>query len=140
MRLAGRYRFVAVDTTLRKGNVGTTDLQLNVADTLQRFYERLLGNYRRVGDKPLAGNFLRRDKKEVFRESVVIQRNPTATVMVSGVCDCNDATLVYYTIAAITPNGFVGRWHDPQTGIGRIADRNGNYLPDPAGHFCAIRD
>jgi len=73
-------------------------------------------------------------------EAVVVQQNPGSTQLIFGFCQtCFDAQWVYYTITEVRPNGFIGHWVDPQTGIGKLVDRKGRELPNPEGYFCAER-
>lgn len=116
-----------------------TSLTLRPADTLERYYEVSLRGHRRTGNRIMVGqNILRRDNGESATDSVVMQQNPGSTQMIFGFCSlCFDAQWVYYTITELRPNGFAGRWSDPQTGIGKLVDRNGRELPNPEGYFCA---
>jgi len=131
--LAGRYRMTSVTTAPGYDRSPVLrDLKLTVADTLQRYYEQGLRGPRRTGNRPLVGS--------LGQEPVVVQQNPGNTQMISGFCTmCTDAEFIYHTIVQVRPNGFIGRWHDPQTGIGRVVDSKGHELPDPKGYFCALR-
>ena len=51
---------------------------------------------------------------------------------------CTDASPLVYVIEWQTSDRFGGTWRDYQSGIVRVFD-HGNPLPDPAGHFCAMR-
>ena len=142
MQLPGNYSFVTVGTSPGLDQwIVRGDLTLKVADTLERYYERRLSGFVRAGNKPLVGQLAwHHSDGNVRTEPVVVQQNPGDTQLISGFCmSCADAMFVYHRIVEIRPNGFSGRWHDPQTGIGRLIDKNGRELPDPEGYFCAIR-
>ena len=142
LQLAGKYKFVIVATSSgldRAPVVG--DLTLEAADTLQRFYQRRLSGWVRIGDRPLVGELTwHYDNGTLKTESVVVQRNAGNTELITGFCgNCADAMLVYYRITLLRAGGFAGSWQDPQTGIGRVVDSTGRELPDPKGYFCANR-
>lgn len=142
MQLTGKYSFTTVATSpgLDRSPV-RGELTLKVADTLERYYERRLNGFARAGNRPLVGQLAWHYPDGMVRtQPVVVQQNPGDTQLISGFCDnCHDAMLVYHRIVQLRANGFSGRWSDPQTGIGRVVDKNGRELPDPAGYFCAIR-
>jgi hypothetical protein len=142
MQLAGKYRFVTVATSRGVDHSSFSgELTLRVADTLERYYERRRNSFVRAGNRPLVGHLAWPEPSgKVRTEPAVVQQNPGGTQMISGFCvNCLDGMLAYYGISQIRANGFSGRWHDPQTGIGKIVDKNGRALPDPEGYFCAIR-
>jgi hypothetical protein len=142
MQLAGNYKFVTVATSSGMDHSPFNgELTLRVADTLERYYERRLTGFARAGNRPLVGQLAWRESDgKVRTEPVVVQQNPGGTQLISGFCvNCFDAMLAYYGISQIRANGFSGSWHDPQTGIGKIVDKDGRALPDPEGFFCAIR-
>ena len=143
MTLAGKYRFVTIATSPgMDGATATAELTLRPADTLQRYYERRITGYARGGNRPLVGELAWRSADgQVTTEAVVIQQNPRDTQLISGWCRslCLDGMQVYHSLMEVGPNRFSGFWHDPQTGIGRVVDKNGHELPDPAGYFCADR-
>jgi hypothetical protein len=51
-----------------------------------------------------------------------------------------DMSAPRYYIRARTDNGFWGQWYENVRGNGmHMTDSTGRELPDPAGHFCAVR-
>jgi len=58
-------------------------------------------------------------------------------ILYRGCRDCMDGSPHELTVGAVSENGFWGWWVNEQAGIGRVVDRNGKPLPDPAGYFCA---
>jgi hypothetical protein len=117
------------------------DLLLTRSDTLQEFYEQRLTGYVRAGNRPLVGQVTwHHPDRTVKTEPVVVQQNPGDTQLISGFCaNCADAMFVYHKILRVRSNAFSGRWYDPQTGIGKLIDKNGKELPNPEGYFCAER-
>jgi hypothetical protein len=142
MQLPGKYSFTTVATSPGlDGSPVRAQLILRAADTLERYYEQRLNGFVRAGNRPLVGQLAwHYPDGSVRSEPVVVQQNPADTQLISGFCgNCTDAMLVYHTILQLRANEFSGRWSDPQTGIGRVVDKNGRELPNPAGYFCAIR-
>jgi hypothetical protein len=73
-----------------------------------------------------------------------IERSDTAEVdgltLYLGCRDCLDASPDILTITHAGSQGFWGQWANRQSGVGRAADpRTGEWLPNPAGYFCAWR-
>lgn len=140
--LAGKYTLITVATSPGMDHWTTkSDLTLERSDTLQQFYEQRLSGFVRTGNRPLVGQLAWHSPDGMVRtDPVVVQQNPAETQLISGFCaNCADAMFVYHRILLIRSNGFSGRWHDPQTGIGKLIDKNGKALPDPDGYFCAVR-
>jgi len=89
----------------------------------RKFWRPFAGRYEMI-----AGGRTYRDTAEVLAGGLTI-----------GCVDCMDASPTSYTIVAVTPDGFVGRWANNQTGIGVAVDRRGRRLPNPGGFYCARR-
>jgi hypothetical protein len=141
-QLPGNYTITTIATS--KGidhSPEETRLTLTRADTLGRFYEVNIRGHRRTGSPVLVGQHTPSPEDGAAApESVVVQQNSAKTEMIFGFCTlCFDAQWVYYTITEIRPNGFAGRWVDPQTGLEKISDRQGREIPNPEGYFCAYR-
>jgi hypothetical protein len=142
MNLAGKYTLTTVATSAGTDQwTARAELTLRLADTLERYYERWLNRLVRTGNRPLVGQLVwHRSDGTLRRETVVVQQNPGNTQLIRGFCtNCTDAMLVYHRILQANSHAFSGAWHDPQTGIGRVVDKNGRPLPDPEGYFCARR-
>ena len=142
MRLRGTFRFVTVITARGyDSSPFTSELKLRAADTLERFYERQLRGLVRVGDKPLVGELSwRLEDGKRGNTRVAVKRVDQDAQLISGYCEsCLDATWTYYRISEVRPDGFSGTWQDPQTGLGKLVDKNGQRLPDPEGYYCAYR-
>ena len=142
MQLEGNYILTTIATS--KGvdhSPELTRLTLTRADTLDRFYDVNVRGHRRSGNRVLVGRHtLGEGGAATPIEDVVVQQSSGSTQMIFGFCTlCFDAQWIYYTITEVRPDGFVGRWVDPQTGIGKLVDRNGRELPNPEGYFCADR-
>jgi hypothetical protein len=54
-----------------------------------------------------------------------------------GVWRGNDGSAVYLSIESVVPSGFAGKWSSDLGIMTLIHD--GRRLPNPRGHFCAIR-
>lgn len=80
---------------------------------------------------PLRGS----DTTPVYRDTAQIE----GSALYIGCRRCLDGSPVRYRILAVTAREFWGYWEDPQTGITRVADSTGRWLPNPAGHYCARR-
>ena len=63
-----------------------------------------------------------------------------ADTLYLGCRDCLDGSPLHLAIADVSTAGFRGSWRDYQTGIGHVVGaQSGEFLPDPAGHYCAVR-
>jgi hypothetical protein len=137
--LAGSFRLVEVLTSFGTDSTelhaSRLDLTLALADSVTVADSRM----RRLGHRPRADLRLTGSVRWPS-----IERPDTAEVdgltLYLGCRDCLDASPDVLTITHVSPRGFWGRWENRQTGIGRAADaRTGEWLPNPAGYFCAWR-
>jgi hypothetical protein len=85
--------------------------------------------------RPFAGRFEMIAGGRTYRDTAEV----SAQGLAIGCVDCMDASPTSYTIVAVSPEGFVGRWANNQTGIGVAVDRRGRRLPNPGGFYCARR-
>ena len=134
-RLAGSYTLISV-TTARGygGGVDRGRLRLSANDTLARFYVGTIrGDYRRSGDRPLAGAYEAPGRR--YRDTAVVGGG----VLFVGCRECMDASPTHYRIEAAGPAGFWGRWENYQTGGIVAVDARGRRLSNPSGYFCALR-
>jgi hypothetical protein len=121
-------------------------LSLQVADTLHQFFQRFGRRWSRTGNRPLWG------WADIQREHMLIpwsgepsSRDPDqpgvfvspSGVMELGVWRGMDGSNVYLEITSVSPNGFAGTWSSKLSVIPLSND--GRALPDPKGHFCAVR-
>ena len=137
LTLIGTYEVVIVGTSVgMNGEADSGQLTLTAADSLHRYNRFILGKPVPGVDRPLAGSY------DVWDHRFRPQPARVANGVLSIGClseECTDADPLKLRIAWVSPNGFWGQWEDLQTGLGRWVDSAGHVLPNPAGHFCALR-
>jgi hypothetical protein len=139
--LAGSFHLVQVNTSFGPTSghqlVWRGRLRLTLVDSAARAASR----ERRFGHSPrpdlqLAGTLLWRDSTSWTEPAEVDESR-----LYVGCGDCLDGSPEVFEMTHVNPEGFWGRWEDYQTGIVRAADeRTGEWLPNPAGYFCAWRE
>jgi hypothetical protein len=94
------------------------------------------GSQRRSGNRPLVG------RATYFADAVVdtarFELGPRILFLGCAGWACMDGTQTKVRIDAVAPQGFWGSWVST-VAFGTPVDEQGNALPPPAGHFCAIR-
>jgi len=104
-------------------------LELAATDTLRRYYIQTLRGYVKRGLRPLAGqcryvaDSLGRSEEAEVEDGVLFL----------GCRLCMDASPDELRLLARTPERVWWLWENPQSGIERVADSPGNWLPNPAG-------
>jgi hypothetical protein len=102
---------------------------LAATDTLRRYYIQTLRGYVKRGLRPLAGqcryvaDSLGRSEEAEVEDGVLFL----------GCRLCMDASPDELRLLARTPERVWWLWENPQSGIERVADSPGNWLPNPAG-------
>jgi hypothetical protein len=134
--LAGVFRLTLVSTSGPTRWWGVSYLKLRPADSAEvaQSKTRRLGYFRRVNLHLIGRQRWPRDS--------VAHAGPAEMdggTLYLGCRDCFDASPDFLTATAVAASGFWGTWHNYQTGIGVLVDKHGHRLPDPAGHFCAVR-
>lgn len=137
--LAGTFRVAEVLTSFgtdsAERQVSRLELTLSLADSTTVADARV----RRFGHFPRAALQLTGSVR-----GPTIEHTDRAEVdgltLYLGCRDCLDASPDVLTITHVSPQGFWGHWEHRQTGIARAEDaRTGEWLPNPAGFFCAQR-
>lgn len=148
-RLAGKYRLTIVsDWEDEKGRQVTGSLMLQATDTLHELYERgFTSRGRRTDRRPLWGWA----QLQPGNVSLPWGADPTSRdpdhpgvlfhsngLLELGVWRGLDGSSVSLFVQSISPTGFAGTW-DSDLGIAVLV-RHGRLLPNPHGHFCALRE
>jgi hypothetical protein len=145
--LAGHYRLTVIsDWEDERGRSARGLLILQPTDTLHQYYERALGRWYRRGNRPLWG------WAELSRKHLMIPwtadpasrdvDHPGALLHSSGGMELGvwrgmDGSNVYLKVESVSPNGFAGTWSSDMGIVAMVKD--GRRLPNPYGHFCAVR-
>ena len=85
--------------------------------------------------RPLAGHYETTANGLTYRATAEVW----AGAMTVGCVDCMDGSPTIFTIVAVMPDGFVGRWVNNESGIAVPVDRRGRRLPNPGGFYCVHR-
>ena len=148
-RLAGRYRL----TLIEESDEGPADrasaaLVLLPTDSLHRFYETAaFAGTRRRGDRPLWGWTDFSPKNAFFPHAADPNSrspdHPGVLVHSTGLLELGvwrglDGSSTSLTITQVSDRGFRGTWASDQ-GLIYVNGADGRRLPNPHGHFCALR-
>lgn len=134
--MAGRYELTVV--SLSQGprpSYWHGNLELTPTDTLQRYYVQTIRGYVKRGMRPLAGQFRYAADTLGRTEEAEVEDG----VLYLGCRECMDGSPDRLRPLAQTDAEVWGLWENPQDGFVRVADSAGNWLPNPAGHFCLRR-
>jgi hypothetical protein len=135
--LVGRFRLIALDTTEQPVTSRTRVVSLRLVDSAERAASKVNRRFAHAANRDLQLVDARDPEPDTGLAALQVQVDDGLLIL--GCRDCLDGIIVVYRVAAVSPSGFWGTWHDPQTGIGRVVDKNGRFLPDPGGYFCAVR-
>ena len=138
LHMTGSFRLTLVVTSFRAAwTPPTYRLLLRQPDSSEAAEARI----GRVGHRPRPD--LRLVGIAALLDDLSGQRQPNVEldsgIVYMGCRDCMDGDPLELIVTAADTDGFYGRWRDYQRGIGHAIDESGRRLPDPAGHFCAVR-
>lgn len=137
--LVGRFRLVRVNTSDKRTGpvIMSAPLILRLPDSTERA-EAAFRNGRRL---PRALRLVGGHRWTPYEHPRGYERvEVLRTGMSIGCLDCLDGNAVGLSIQEITPLGFRGGWYDPQAGITVAVRPDGTRRPNPAGHYCAVRE